>query len=188
MGADRAAPLLPALLLGGALLLVPWTGGAAAQEAGGEGAADTASASDTVSARDTVPARDTAAVGDTAAAADAPAPPDTSAGVTYRREVFEYPTGGRADPFRPLELGQGVGPRFENLVLGGIIHAPEIGSVVILRDRTTGSRHRVRDGERIGNAQVVEIRPDVVVFSVRGATGPRREILPAESEREENQP
>lgn len=188
MGADRAVPLLPVLLLGGTLLLVPWTGGAAAQEAGGEPTADSASAGDTVSARDTSVAEDTVAGGDSVAAADSPAPPDTSAGVTYRREVFEYPTGGRADPFRPLELGQGVGPRFENLVLAGIIHAPEIGSVVILRDRTTGSRHRVRDGERIGNARVVEIRADAVVFSVRGATGPRREILPAESEREENQP
>lgn len=213
MGPDRrgaritAALLVPALL-GPALLLAADATRTAAQETGGSAGPDTASTEeapvpDTAAVRDTVPAdtasprmtapADTSSVPDSAGgtAADGPersAEADTGGGATYRREIFTYPTGGRTDPFRPLELDQGMGPRFENLVLAGVIHAPEVGSVAILRDRSTGSRHRVRDGERIGNARVVEIRPDAVVFSVRGVAGPRREILPARRQEEENQP
>ena len=206
MGPDRRAPRITAALLAAGLSLTAGAAGTAAQETGGEAGPDTASAGeapvpDTAAVRDNTPAdtasprmtapADTSSVRDTAGgpAADGPersAAADTGDGATYRREIFTYPTGGRTDPFRPLELGQGMGPRFENLVLAGIIHAPEVGSVVILRDRSTGSRHRVRDGERIGNARVVEIRPDAVVFSVRGVAGPRREILSARRQEEEN--
>lgn len=197
MGPDRRAPRITAAVLAAALSLTAGAAGTAAQETGGEAGPDTASAGeapvpDTAAVPDTAPA-DTSSVRDTAGGPAAAGPErsaaaDTGGGATYRREIFTYPTGGRTDPFRPLELGQGMGPRFENLVLSGIIHAPQVGSVVILRDRSTGSRHRVRDGERIGNARVVEIRPDAVVFSVRGVAGPRREILSARRQEEENQP
>lgn len=161
MRADRRDPSgsgFPwALLL--ALALLPGT--AAAQE-GGDDTPSSASSE-----------RDTAAVA------------DTGVDVTYRREVFTYPTGNRSDPFRPPEVG-GMGPRFEDLALAGVIHAPEIGSVAILKDRSTGKRHRVRDGERLGSVRIVEIRRDEVVFSVPGVTGPRREVLQAKRQQEEN--
>ncbi len=111
---------------------------------------------------------------------------DTAAEVSYQREVFTYPTRGRPDPFRPPQLGAGSGPHFEDLSLAGLIYAPEIGSVAILTDRSTGKRHRVRDGERLGSVRVVEIRSDAVVFSVQGVAGPRREVLQATREEEEN--
>lgn len=118
---------------------------------------------------------------DTTAAADA------AVDVTYQREVFTYPTGGRPDPFRAPQVGAGTGPHFEDLSLAGLIYAPEVGSVAILKDRSTGERHRVRDGERLGSVRVVEIRRDAVVFSVTGVAGPRREVLQATREEEENQ-
>ncbi len=159
----------PRLLAGSAacgllLVLALWPATAVAQDADGSAAPDT-----------------TAAPGDTAAAGD------TAATVSYRREIFTYPSTSRSDPFRPPSADVGMGPRFEDLALAGIIHAPEVGSVAILQDRSTGERHRVRDGESLGGVRVVEIRPAEVVFSVSGVTGERREVLRATSEEEGNQ-
>lgn len=122
------------------------------------------------------------------AAADTTAVADTAEDVSYRREVFTYPTAGRSDPFRPPQVGAGTGPHFEDLSLAGLIFAPEVGSVAILKDRSTGKRHRVRDGERLGTVRIVEIRRDAVVFSVQGVAGPRREVLQATREEQEENP
>ena len=140
---------------------------AAAQEEGGEATSDTAAARDTASVRDTAPAA------------------DTLGALEYQREVFTYPTAGRRSPFRAPDAGEGMGPQFEDLSLSGIIHAPSIGSVAIVKDGATGERHRLREGQRIGDARVIEIRRDGVVFSVSGITGPRREVLQAKTEEQE---
>lgn len=188
MRTERGTPVLP-LALGAALLALATAPGTAAGRQQ-PAARDTAPAPPADSVRGPGVGADTAAAGRAAPTAEAgsTAVADSASGITYRREVFTYPAAGRSDPFRPLELGAGMGPRFENLLLAGIIHAPEVGSVVVLRDRSTGRRHRVRDGERIGNARVLEIRPEAVVFSVRGPTGPRREILRSRTREEETQP
>lgn len=122
------------------------------------------------------------------ASQDTAAASDTAGAVTYRREVFRYPASNRTDPFRPPQAGVTAGPRFEDQSLAGLIYAPEVGSVAILTDGSTGERHRLRDGERLGNFRVVEIRRDAVVFSVQGATGPRREVLQATREEQEENP
>lgn len=170
MRADRRSPGLPtAALCAVAALGLTLAAGprpAAAQEAG--------------EASDSASAADSAARGSAAAA-------DTGVATSYRREVYSYPAANRPDPFQPPEVGAGMGPRFEDLVLAGIIHAPSIGSVAILKDRTTGKRYRLRDGEKIGAARIVEIRPGAVVFTVQGVLGQRREILQAKKERGENQ-
>lgn len=105
----------------------------------------------------------------------------------YRREVFEYPAGDRRNPFAPVDAGVQVGPRFENLTLTGILYSPGVGSVAVLVDRSTGERYRVRDGQRIGQARILEIRASEVVFSVEGARDTRREVLQLEKRREESQ-
>mgnify|MGYP006277537907 CR=1 FL=1 len=135
---------------------------AAAQEGSGEATSDSAAA------------RDTAA-----------ATADSAEALEYRREVFTYPGAGRRSPFRAPDAGEGMGPQFEDLSLSGIIHAPSIGSVAIVKDGATGERHRLREGQRIGDARVVEIRREDVVFSVSGITGPRREVLQAQTEEQE---
>lgn len=93
----------------------------------------------------------------------------------YEREVFMYRAAGRRDPFQPL-TSEAVGPRFEDLALGGIIFSPDPGrSVAMLR---AGSRlFRARVGDQIGNVRVVEIGPLRVVFAVNDFGQVRQEVL-----------
>lgn len=102
---------------------------------------------------------DTAAGGDTAV--EAATPGDTG---VYRREVFSYPAEGRRDPFLPLTAGEGSGPTLDDLTLSGIIYSPAAGSVAVLTNPQTGERHRLREGDRIGEARLVAIHPSRVVF------------------------
>ena len=101
----------------------------------------------------------------------------------YEREVFEYPSDGRRNPFRPLTAFHTGGPRFEDLELTGIVYSPEVGSVVVVADRTNERRYRLREGERVGTARVVEIRPDEVVFGITTFGVSRQAILRAKKER-----
>lgn len=107
-------------------------------------------------------------------------------GVEYRRETFTYPRRER-NPFLPVRAGVQEGPRFQNLVLAGLIYSPAVGSVAVLVDRTTGTRYRVREGERLGQATVLNIRRSDVVFSVSGPNRSRQETLQVEKENEEVQ-
>lgn len=84
----------------------------------------------------------------------------------YRRERFVYPTSNRRNPFMSLLDSEESGPEFDNLDLVGVIFGGSAGSVATLIDRATEKRHRVRRGDVVGNARVVEIRPDAVVFQV----------------------
>jgi Tfp pilus assembly protein PilP len=93
------------------------------------------------------------------------------------REVFEYPGAGRRDPFRPLVNDTASGPRFENLTLRGIIHSPNAASSVALIAEEGGRIHRVRRGDRVGNARVLDIQTTRVLFSVDEFGEVRREIL-----------
>jgi hypothetical protein len=54
-----------------------------------------------------------------------------------------------------------------------------------LIDGVTGKRHRVRRGDVVGNARVVEIRPDAVVFQVTEFGVTRSETLRIRREEEE---
>lgn len=106
--------------------------------------------------------------------------------VEYQRETFNYPQRQR-NPFEPVSAGVQEGPRFQNLVLAGLIYSPSVGSVAVLVDQTTGLRYRVREGERIGQATVLSIRQSDVVFSVSGPTRTRQETLQVEKQNEEVQ-
>lgn len=86
--------------------------------------------------------------------------------IVYRRERFVYPMDNRRNPFASLLTQEDAGPQFEDLDLVGIIFGGSVGSVATLIDRTTDKRYRVRRGDTAGNARVVEIRPDAVVFQV----------------------
>lgn len=95
----------------------------------------------------------------------------------YDREMFSYPAAGRANPFRPPDSRSAAGPRFEDLRLSGILYGPSVGSVTVLRDVRTGRVHRLREGQRLGDARLVEVRPSEAVFAVAGPTGTRNERL-----------
>lgn len=112
----------------------------------------------------------------TASDAEAQQPPPGGAGartdtveLIFEREVFEYPTFQRRNPFRPL-TGDDAGPRFEGLVLLGVILSTDgVGSVALLgpRGAAAGSRNwRVREGDVLGNMRVLAIRQREIVVEV----------------------
>ena len=102
---------------------------------------------------------------------------------TYEREVFTYPAFDRRDPFQPLHLDTGAGPRFGDLRLVGVLFTPQLGSVAILTDRTTGRRYRARERDNIGAACVVQIRTEEVDFVITSFGVSRRETLRVRRER-----
>jgi hypothetical protein len=101
------------------------------------------------------------------------------------REVFTYPGAARRDPFEPLDAAGEFGPRFEDLELTGIIYSPQAGSIVVLVDRATHRRYRVWEGDTIGGAKLVGVRPDEAVFVVTVFGVSRQETLPLKSQRKE---
>ena len=93
------------------------------------------------------------------------------------REVYSYAGQGRRDPFKELEAGVELGPRFEDLELSGIIYSPDAGSVVVLVDRSTQRRYRVWEGDVVGGAQLLAVTPDQAVFMVTVFGVSRQETL-----------
>jgi hypothetical protein len=97
--------------------------------------------------------------------------------LVYEREVFTYRPAGRRDPFRPLTDDDEMGPRFEQLSLRAIIHdTGQRNSLAMLADGS-GRVYRVREGDVLGNARVVEIGPSRVVMAVETFGTLRREML-----------
>ncbi|MXX68696.1 MAG: pilus assembly protein PilP [Gemmatimonadales bacterium] len=101
----------------------------------------------------------------------------------YEREVFTYPAFDRRDPFRPLHLDTLAGPRFGDLTLAGVLYNPQLRSVAILTDRSTGRRYRARERDTIGAARVVRIRMEEVDFVITTFGVSRQETLRARRER-----
>jgi len=101
---------------------------------------------------------------------------DKDVNLSYAREVFTYPAAQRRDPFLPLTDETGVGPRFEDLSLQGIMYSPVRGQSVALL--TAGDRiFTVHPGDVVGNSRVVEIGPTRVVFAVNNFGTVRQEML-----------
>lgn len=100
----------------------------------------------------------------------------------YWREEFVYPVEGRRNPFENL-AGGGLGPDFADLDLVGIIYRPG-EAVATLLDRAAAKRYRVRRGDVVGNAEVIEIRPEEVVFKVTVFGLSRVERLRVKKEKE----
>lgn len=113
-----------------------------------------------------------------------PAAAQTPAATVYEREVFTYPSLGRRDPFRPLNAGEQIGPRFEDLQLSGVVYAPAVGSVATLTDQKSGRRYRAREGDVLGEVRVAAIRPDEVDFVITSFGISRRETLKVKKNKE----
>lgn len=106
------------------------------------------------------------------------APGDTAAvQLVYEREIFGYADRGRRDPFRPLTDNDETGPRFEELVLQGVIYSTGQGRSVALIADASGRIYRVRTGDVVGNSRVVEIGPLRVVLAVENFGTIRQEML-----------
>jgi hypothetical protein len=97
--------------------------------------------------------------------------------LVYEREVYTYRGENRRDPFRPLTDDDAMGPRFEELVLQGIIYSTGRGRSVALLGDGNNRIYRVRVGDVVGNARVVEIGPLRVVLAVENFGTIRQEML-----------
>lgn len=112
-------------------------------------------------------------------ATPAPVPSAAELQLVYEREIFTYPIENRRDPFTPLTgpEGDGLGPRFEQLTLRGIIFSPTASRSVALLADPNGRIYRIRQGEIVGNAVIVAIEPLRVVFRVESFGAMRQEAL-----------
>jgi hypothetical protein len=98
--------------------------------------------------------------------------------LAFDREVFAYPAEGRRDPFKPLVGGPGSsGPLFQDIALRGIIFSPDARRSVALVQVGNRRTFRLRRGDIIGNARVLEIQPLRVRFAVENFGTVRNEVL-----------
>jgi len=123
------------------------------------------------------------------AAQQPPPPPDAQAPartlptrareiqLVFEREVFRYPLENRRDPFRSLADEEHMGPLFDDLTLRMIIYSPRPGQSVALLADGAKKVYRLRKGEIVGNATVLEIEPTRVHFTVEDYGNRRQEVL-----------
>ncbi len=150
--------------------------------------AATASASATATVADTgasstlaatTPAADTAAADtvslDEAAVADSIR---KAREIEVMRETFAY-SGGSRDPFASLLNTSATGPEIGSLDLVGVYQdlRNSTNSVVVLREKATAKRHKLRVGDQLGRARLVQIRPRDAVFTIRDFGFERQETL-----------
>jgi type II secretory pathway component PulC len=114
--------------------------------------------------------------GDPAAAASEPR-------LVFEREVFSYRTRGRRDPFQPLTSAV-TGPLFTDLKLHMILYSENPTESVVAIADGSNRQYRLRRGDSVGNATVIDIAPSRVVFSVVDFGIRRQEILNLKAKRE----
>lgn len=104
------------------------------------------------------------------------APPVENA---VQRETFEY-AGGTRDPFASLVSLKATGPSIDNLQLVAIYASRNGGvtsSVAVLREKDSGKRYMLREGESLGRMQVVKIATKDVTFQIEDFGFERQETL-----------
>jgi len=105
------------------------------------------------------------------------AEPETE--LVFEREVFEYPSFPRSNPFLALSASDQGGPRYDQLTLTGIIWDPDptysvavlsTGQVTVAPDGTVtvapGQAYNAKVGQRIGDTTIREIQRDRVIVDV----------------------
>jgi hypothetical protein len=97
--------------------------------------------------------------------------------LVFEREVYHYADAGRRDPFRSLAAEAGLLPMFDDLKLRMIIYSDRPGQSVALIVDGTKKVYRVRKGDVIGNATVLDITAEQVHFSVNDFGNQRQEVL-----------
>ena len=119
-----------------------------------------------------------------AVAQQAPAPAETAlaaaseqadSGATILREVFEYETAGRRDPFAPLLNTAELRPTIQELRLTGVLVHPT-RPIAVMRDGD-GTQYRVTTGMSVGRMRVIQIKPKTVVFQFQEYGYDRRDSL-----------
>jgi hypothetical protein len=98
--------------------------------------------------------------------------------IEVMRETFAY-GGGSRDPFASLLNTSAAGPEIADLDLVGVYQdlRSSSNSVVVLREKATAKRHKLRVGDQLGRARLVQIRPRDAVFTIRDFGFERQETL-----------
>jgi len=99
-------------------------------------------------------------------------------GASITRESYEF-TGGSRDPFASVLEGGSAGPELADLDLVAIYYQDRnpSASVAVLRDRLSGKRYNVREGERLGRMRVSDIRQKDVTFTIDDYGTERQQTL-----------
>ena len=98
--------------------------------------------------------------------------------IEVMRETFAY-AGGTRDPFSSLINGSKDGPEIGDLDLVGVyqdLNTPS-NSVVVLREKVSSKRHKLRVGDQVSRARLVQIRPRDAVFTIEDFGFQRQETL-----------
>jgi hypothetical protein len=98
--------------------------------------------------------------------------------IEVMRETFAY-SGGSRDPFTSLLNSTTTGPEISNLDLVGVYQnlRDSDNSIVVLREKATAKRYKLRVGDQLGRARLVQIRPRDAVFTIRDFGYERQETL-----------
>lgn len=99
-------------------------------------------------------------------------------GAPITRESYSY-SGASRDPFASVLEGGTAGPELADLDLVAVYYqdrAPQ-NSVAVLRDRLSGKRYTVREGERLGRMRIADIRQKDVTFTIDDYGTERQETL-----------
>jgi hypothetical protein len=98
--------------------------------------------------------------------------------IEVMRETFAY-GGGTRDPFASLIDVASTGPDFGNLELVGVYQnlRSRSNSLVVLREKVSGKRYKLRVGDDVGRARLVQIRPRDAVFTIQDFGYERQETL-----------
>jgi hypothetical protein len=94
------------------------------------------------------------------------------------RETFAY-AGGARDPFNSLLSVDKNGPEVADLDLVAVYQdlGTPSNSVVVLREKVSAKRHKLRVGDRLSRARLVQIRPRDAVFMIQDFGFERQETL-----------
>jgi hypothetical protein len=98
--------------------------------------------------------------------------------IEVMRETFAY-AGGTRDPFASLIDLDKVGPEIADLDLVGVyldLRTPS-NTVVVLREKATSKRHKMRVGDQLGRARLTQIRARDAVFMISDFGFERQETL-----------
>lgn len=98
--------------------------------------------------------------------------------VAVTREAFAY-GGGNRDPFVSLINSAKTGPELADLQLVGVyenLRSPS-SSVIVLREKSGGKRHKMWVGDQLGRLRLAQIRSRDAVFLIQDFGFERRETL-----------
>ena len=98
--------------------------------------------------------------------------------IDVMRETFAY-AGGARDPFASLIDTDKTGPEIADLDLVGVyldVRTPA-NNLVVLREKVSAKRHKMRVGDQLGRARLIQIRSRDAVFRIQDFGYERQETL-----------